>query len=110
MPALKATVHRLHAYEQRSFLRSTLWSISKILSYDWSLSSSVSNSSDIAGAAALLHDFVAGNEILEESLVDLFTKLENSPLVGSDSLQRVALSSISLDEGLSSRSASTSNC
>jgi hypothetical protein len=107
MPALKKLVQSLHSYEQRSFLKSVLRSISKIsapsVDQPWNLSALEKTSSDIAGSAALLHEFLANNEILLDDLVELLTKLESSPLVGLDTLQRVALASISPDEGSSSR-------
>jgi hypothetical protein len=106
MPLLKGLVQNLHAYEQRSFLKSVLQSISKIsapmVDQPWNLSAPEKTSSDIAGSAALLHEFLANNEVLLDDLVDLLTKLESSPLAGSETLQRVALASLRNDEGLSS--------
>lgn len=107
MPVLKKLVQSLHAYEQRSFLKSMLRSISKILeaSVDqpWNLSVLETTSSDIAGSTALLHEFLTNNEILLDDLVELLTKLESSPLIRPDTLQRVALASIANDEGSRSR-------
>lgn len=106
MPLLKGLVQNLHAYEQRSFLKSVLQSISKIsapmVDQPWNLSALEKTSSDIAGSAALLHEFLANNEVLLDDLVDLLTKLESSPLAGSETLQRIALASLTNDEGLSS--------
>jgi hypothetical protein len=107
MPALKNLVQSLHAYEQRSFLKSVLRSISKTsessTDQPWNLAALETTSNNIAGSIALLHEFLANNEVLLDDLVELLTKLESSPLIGPNTLQRVALASIVTDEGSCSR-------
>ncbi|TID17367.1 Telomere length regulation protein [Venturia nashicola] len=85
MPKLKKLVQSLHAYEQKSFLRSVLRSVSKI-------------SPKIAGFAAVLHSFLSHNEILLGYLVELVTNLESSPLIGTDLVRRIVLACIATDE------------
>lgn len=103
VPCLTKLVQSLHAYEQRSFLKSILRSLSKIpgASTDqaWNMSALEKTSSDIAGSAAVLHEILNRNEILLDHLIELLTKLESSPLIGPDTMQRVALACIATDEG-----------
>lgn len=107
MPALKKLVQSLHAYEQRSFLKSILRSVSKMseatVDQPWNLSALEKSSPEISGSAAVLHGFLSNNDILLDYLAELLTSLESSPLVGVDTLQRVALACISNDQGLHSR-------
>ncbi|KAE9974402.1 hypothetical protein BLS_003141 [Venturia inaequalis] len=102
MPKLKKLVQSLHTYEQRSFLKSVLWSVSKMseaaIDQLWNSTSLEETSPEIAGFAALLHSTTSDNEILLDFLVELLMKLESSPLIGSDILQRVVLACIANDE------------
>lgn len=104
MPKLKKLVQSLHTYEQRSFLKSVLWSVSKMseaaIDQLWNSTSLEETSPEIAGFAALLHSTTSDNEILLDFLVELLMKLESSPLIGSDILQRVVLACIANDEGV----------
>jgi hypothetical protein len=112
MTSLKRLVASLHAYEQRSFLKCILRSISKTskpsVDQPWDLSALERTPFEIAGSAALLHGFITNNEILLDDLVELLTRLESSPLIGLETLQRVALASIATDEGLLSQPTSQS--
>lgn len=103
MPALKKLVQSLHAYEQRSFLKSVLRSVSKISEVagdqPWNLSAVGKSSPEITGSAAVLHSFISHNEVLLDYLVELLTNLESSPLIGPVTLQRVVLACIANDEG-----------
>jgi hypothetical protein len=103
MRHLKKLVQTLHAHEQRSLLGSVLRVASqKFLhptSQSWVLSELSRTPPDVAGTAALLQDFLSGNDGLTESLVELLTKPEASPLTTSQGLRRAVLAMLSLDNG-----------
>jgi hypothetical protein len=103
MQCLKKLVHALHAHEQRSFLGSIFRVLSqKYLhpsSQGWDITRLRKTPSDIAGAAALLHHFLAGDDGLTEYLVELLIKPESTPLVASEGLRRAVLAMLSFDDG-----------
>lgn len=104
MPKLKNLVKSLHAYEQKSFLKSILRSVAKMsdaaIDQPWNLTSLENSSPEIAGSAAVLQDLLSNNEFLLDYLVELLINLESSPLIGSNTIQRAAVACIAKDEGV----------
>jgi telomere length regulation protein len=104
MQYLKRLIQTLHAHEQRSFLDSILRVVSqKYFSSSpqgWELIALSETPLDIAGAAGLLRDVIAGNDVLTEAFVHLITKSDMSPLVTSQSMRRAVLAVLSMDDGM----------
>jgi hypothetical protein len=106
MKDFKQLVHQLHTHEQRKFLISVLRIISmRFLNSTpnaWDISSLDRVPLDVAGSSALLRQFLTGDEVLLQAVVELLSKPEASPLTGSEGLRRVVLAALSDDDGSSS--------